>query len=429
MLAFLFSYHQVMPAFLDFIFPFGKQEYARDFYFSGLREESRLGAKRKGIEIPQLGRSGTEIQLSYNLRSVEQSNGEPDIPWSIRNAAVYHSFDIKTGRSLWINVKGNKLIKNRVLEASGLPSMSKLESRSEAFSASLATHLLFCDWSSEGWRWYINDLEDRLQALTRNALATQIEQDPAPIPPPVPFPMSPQARRGSFLPPSRSATTQSLQMSTCCPEALSPRVLSRATTLFDPSDHSAISPKECYTQKNGLEAGIVHGQGAARSLRPTCHSLKGATGRSLRFWEWCSAKDSSLGSKSTEKLEPVTPALSGKMAPPELPPTMSNNVDQTTNEAFTFRDLKRIQYIEEKAQDALLVLKLNVEVLEELRQHYAYSTRHAEFPTEIKHQCEADLARFDKCVRGVEKDLRMMQSRTETLLHLVANRSNLVSMP
>ena len=418
-----------MPSFLDFIFPFGNQEYAQDFYFSGLREESRLGTKRKGLEIPQLGRSGTEIRLCYNLRSVEQSNGEPDIPWSIRNAAVYHSFDLKTGKSLWINVKGNKLIKNRVLEASRLPLLSKIESPSEAFSASLAIHLLLCDWSGEGWRWYINDLEDKLQALTRNALATQVEQDSVLVPPPIPFPMSPHVRNGSFLPPLRSATGQSSRLSTSYPGPLSPRFPSRTTTLLDTSDPSAIPPKECYTQDKWLNAGIIKSQDSTRSLRYFYQSLKSASGRSLRFWEQRSAQNKSLGSISSEKIDPVTPILTGRMAPPELPPTISNDADESTGAAFTFSDLKRIQYIEEKAQDSLLVLRLNVEVLEELRQHYVYATGHAEFPKEIKRECEADLARFDRCVRGVEKDLRMMQSRTETLLHLLTNRSSLVRIP
>jgi hypothetical protein len=152
MLSFLFSYHQVMPSFLDFVFPLGKQEYARDFHFSGLREESRLGAKQRGLNIPELGRSGNEIRLCYNLRSVERSEGQLDLRWSIRQSAVYHSFDLKSGKSLWINVKDNKLIYNRMLEASILPSISKIESLSEAFSGSLATHLLLCDWSGENWR-------------------------------------------------------------------------------------------------------------------------------------------------------------------------------------------------------------------------------------------------------------------------------------
>jgi hypothetical protein len=110
MLCFLFSYVQVMPCFLDFVFPFGEQEYAQDFYFSGLREETSLDSGGGYPAISELGRSGREMRLCYNLRSVEASSGQTNLPWSIRQTAVYHEFDIETGRSVWITVKGNKLI-------------------------------------------------------------------------------------------------------------------------------------------------------------------------------------------------------------------------------------------------------------------------------------------------------------------------------
>src|SRR5688572_3951480 len=76
------THHQVMPAFLDFIFPFGLQEYLQDFYFSGFREDTRLLST--GLIIPNLGRSGREIRLCYSLKSVEASNGNTSWPWSIR---------------------------------------------------------------------------------------------------------------------------------------------------------------------------------------------------------------------------------------------------------------------------------------------------------------------------------------------------------
>jgi hypothetical protein len=94
---------------------------------------------------------------------------------------------------------------------------------------------------------------------------------------------------------------------------------------------------------------------------------------------------------------------------------------------LTFKDLQRIQDIEEKAQEALLFLKSNAGILSELKQYYAYATSHSDFPVELKTSCESDLARFNRCVLRVEKDLRMLQSRTDTLIHLLGNRKSLVS--
>ena len=79
----------------------------------------------------------------------------------------------------------------------------------------------------------------------------------------------------------------------------------------------------------------------------------------------------------------------------------------STSEQHTFSHLQQIQFIEEKAQEALLVLKLNAAVLEQLKNHYIYATGHLGFPDRLKTDCEADLSRFERCISSVEKDLRM----------------------
>ncbi|KAF2793633.1 hypothetical protein K505DRAFT_243993 [Melanomma pulvis-pyrius CBS 109.77] len=416
----------VMHSFLDFVYPFGKQDYTRDFYFSGLREESRLSAKRRGLEIPELSRSGKEIRLCYNLRSVEKSIGGVGLPWSIRQSALYHSFDLETGKSLWINVKGNKLIKNRVFEAKGLSSFTKIESLSEAFSSSLATHLLICDWSGENWRWYINDLEDQLQDLTRNALAVQVNE-PSQVSTPMPFPMSPGVRRGSFPPPLRTATGQSSRSPRSPSDPFSSIFPSRTTTLIDFPGAPVVAQDSCCNQNKLANAGAEQSQIQKQSLGSLYGAFKGISGHKLRFWKQNPSQDMSSGAISNEETKCVTPHPDQRLTPPELPPTLSNDIDHNPGDDFTFSDLQRIQYIEEKAQEALLVLRLNVEVLEELRQHYVYATQHTDFPQEIKSNCQTELSRFDKCVLGVKKDLLMLQSRTDTLLHLLANRNNLLN--
>jgi Mg2+ and Co2+ transporter CorA len=118
---------------------------------------------------------------------------------------------------------------------------------------------------------------------------------------------------------------------------------------------------------------------------------------------------------------------SERLSPPELPPSVSASDLDKTPDIFTFRNLQDIQHIEEKAQEAMLVLKLNTDVLEQLRLQYDELTKHGEFPQEIRDDCRASLHHFSKAVTGVKKDLRMLQSRTETLLHLLANRKSLVS--
>ena len=172
-----FTYHQVMPEFLDFVFPFGQQEYP-PFYYSGIRHESHLSELDRELSIPELGRSGRNLQLCYSLKSVEPDKDQPKWPWSIRQTATHHSFDIETGRTVWIIIKGNRLMRNRVVratKAASRPYLSQFDSTTHAFSAALATHLIQCNLSGENWRWYINFIEERFQDLTRRTLSAEVD--------------------------------------------------------------------------------------------------------------------------------------------------------------------------------------------------------------------------------------------------------------
>ncbi|KAF1953577.1 hypothetical protein CC80DRAFT_141785 [Byssothecium circinans] len=429
MLSFLFTYHQVTPSFLDFIFPFCKQVNAQDFHFSGLRDESRLDAQRRGPEIQQLNRSGNELRICYNLRSVERAGSiaQPVLPssvlnWSIRQSAIYHSFDLKTGQALWINVKGNKLIKTRITEATSSPSPLKAPTRSEAFSASLDTHLIMCDWSGENWRWYINDLEDDFRRLTRDALVISVDRTPSPVLSAISLAMSPRVQTGEFSPISRTGTTRSPRQKFTSASPVQP---SRTTTLVDlwPTADTANSTQNCYEQKNCPRTGFM---GANRLKHDIISIFSRLTKlQSGSFWRRDNLNEDI--SSSFEKEPARVPAPGNRMKPEDLPTTFSDDGEEKPQETFTFSDLQRLQHIEDKTQEALLVLRHNTEVLQQLRHHYQYATSHTEFPADIKSDCATDLARFDKCVLGVEKDLLMLHSRTETLLQLLANRKSLLN--
>lgn len=425
MLCLLFSYLQVMPSFLDFIFPFGDQEYAQDFYFSGLREESVLYSRERGPAIQQLGRSGREIRLCYNLRSVEVSPKQKDFPWSIRQAAIYHHFDIETGKSAWITVKGNKVIQDRLSKLAGSWNGTEVSSISGAFAASLRAHLLLCDWSAEKWRWYINDLENGLQSLTRSALYTVVDRPPSPIFQSTSLtsaPMSPQSPTGTFSFASRRETINSL-MSPRQRSGIPPSVpFGPAMTLS-----SLTQPPVASSEKgNGPGAWarmVSQVRTGAKSSLVSAFKGKAAT----MSWIICnkSGGDSTSASEKTQSTR--TAQYERREPPPNEPPQLRQNGDNDSQEKFRFSDLQSMQYIEEKVQEALLVLRLNAEVLQDLREHYKYVVTHSECPSEIAIGCATEIMRFEKSVRNVEKDLRLQQSRTETLLHLLTERKTFVS--
>lgn len=178
-----FSYHNVMPEFLDFLSSFGKHTYSQDFQIGGFRERTCLTSPERALQVPGLGRSGRDIRLCYSLRSVEPSESQTEWPWSIRQTAVHHSFDVEIGRAAWFVVKGNELIKRRFRGGMSrdLQGPRPYSDTGKAFASSLTAHLTFCEWSNEHWRWYITFLEERLQSLTRHALSMKVEKSANPI--------------------------------------------------------------------------------------------------------------------------------------------------------------------------------------------------------------------------------------------------------
>ena len=341
----ILTYHQVMPAFLDFLFSFGKQYYAQDFNFSGFQYENYLTESNRGLGIPELGWSGRDIRMCYNLKSVEPSESDPDWPWSVRQTAVHHAFDVDNGRSTWIIIKGNQLMKKRIklsTESPSLPELSSFETVDRCFAASLATHLILCDWSAENWRWYINFLEETLQKSTRHVLSAVIDR-----------PSKLVMQRNPFL-----------------------------------------TPQPTLSSLDNMMSQPVFEKG---SLSPS-HSIAGSS-PSLLF-------------------SPLTPS--------ELPFGFQGSDVAESPRDFSFGDLQRVQSIEEKSNEALLVLKNNVDTLEDLNQYYRSLIDGEAWPEHVKQSCREDAARFGDRVKNMEKTLRVQLRRVETMLRVLSTRKSLV---
>jgi hypothetical protein len=348
---------------------------------------------------------------------VERSQGDPELPWSIRQSAMYHSFDLESGQSFWVNVKGNKLIENRITEAI---EGTVQHTRSEAFSASLTTHQLFCDWSAENWRWYINDLENQLQELAGNALAVPIDKPPSPPSSPITFARTPRLQSSGFPPPSRTTTVQSPNTERTKYEG-DPFAASSRSTTWKTTQRPAVASDGAISDfpKSG-NVGLAYIASFKSRLDSLCGRI--TLSRLGSFW-----KPNDEEQPVDNDLQVPTSDSQDRAKPPELPPGFADDDDEITHDNFTFRDLQHVQHIEDKTQEALLVVQLNSGVLEELRQHYRYATHHAEFHSRYRLDCKVDLQRFDQCLLRLEKDFSMLQSRTKTLLNLIDNRKKLVS--
>ena len=344
----MFTYHQVMPEFLDFLCPFGRQQYPQDFHFSGFRQHTRLTDAECGLNIPELGWSGRDIRLCYNLKSVEPSESQPAWPWSIRHCAAYHSFDAENGLANWIVIKGDQLMKKRIKSATdtgGLPETSSFQSIDRAFASTLATHLIFCDWSAESWRWYLNFLEEALQTASRRTLTVVTDPPSSPV----------------------------------------------AATSIASVTQEGVSEKRNKTWPSTFRKPAIQPLDIDKPALPT-----------------------------SRPLPPVTPTS------PISPRVQTQSFEKNSGREFSFSDLQRLQFIEEKADEAILVLHANINVLAELKQHYRILTDSEEWPKELRSQCKTDIARFDRRITNVENDLGKQRLRAETLVRLLANRKSLV---
>jgi hypothetical protein len=344
----LMTYHQVMPSFLDFILSFGRHQHAQDFHFGGFRHESCLADATRGLNVPELGRSGRRIQLCYSFRSVEHSSRQAQWPWSVRQTAAYHSFDLESGQSTWIMVKGDRLMKERFTSATKSPYLGDLRSfgsLQSSLCSALATHLVLVDWSAENWRWFINFLEEQVQAITRRTVDVVVSKPVDPI--------------------------------------------------------SAISP-----------------------LAPSPQGFFPNKQRSRTFT--FGRKNTHMQQNTPLPMPAVQGVPSGPPEPPERPPEPIEEKGEDGHEGFSFGDLQRIQFIEEQANETLLVLKTNTNVLTELQQFYWSFIQSDDCPRDIKQDCRDGFARFESRIASVKHDLQMQQSRVETLLRLLADRKTLV---
>lgn len=362
MFLYALTYHQVAPEFLDFVFPFGWQEYQDDFHFSGFREETRLLATERGLNIREIGRSGQDFRLCYALKSVEKSSQESG-PWSVRQIAIYHSFEVDTGKMFWISLKGNEVMRDRIKEATESTKLKKyqIKSAAGAFATTLEIHLIVCEWAAENWRWYINFLERRLEDLTRLSLAIRITEAP-----------SIQAPQDAEEPKPFAAKRK---------RTVSWKRVLHMTPPTPPPESNSLPDTEIQPlqiQPNGLSP--------------------------------------SPGGKPPPP--PPLPVTTQKLTQLERIPTGEPE--------FSFHDLQGVQSLEDKVNEIDQVLIANTKILQDLEAFYRSLITLQEFPKEIKTNCQRDIAKFSKRITNIISDLQMHKSRAETLLRLLDHRKQLV---
>ena len=324
----------------------------------------RFGLNQK-LVIPELAWSGNEIQMCYNLKSAERSASSPS-DWSIRDCAVHHILDLKNPRANWIIVKGNEMMKNRIEQATGdHDDMSTYETVAKAFSASLLIHLLFCEWAAEQWRWYIINLEEQFQNTSQRALTA-----------PVALRTSPTIEQDEFQMTARTETQKTNG-------SLVARVSRTQTMLTEKLKIAAPKPKptvqHTYTDP---ESGLS---------------------------------------------QPLPPNITVKDSPDSDLQQPEPDFEDEENQMFSFARLQQMQHIEEKIHETLLILRLNISIMQQIKQYYDTVTKSHHFPRDVFQLCQDDINHFELRINGIVNNLQMQILRLETLLRLLGDRKNLVS--
>lgn len=368
MLMLCFTYFRVMPEFIGFLFSFGHQSHAQNPYFSSFRQGTSLFDSSQPLNVPELNWSGHELQVCYNLMSAERSGSGPN-DWTIRPCAVHHTMDMTNVRANWIVIKGNDSMKDcfeKATAGQGHSSISSFDTLDRSFAASLATHLVFCGWAAERWRWYINNLEDQFQDSSRRTLTA-----------PVIFALKP-----GF------------------PTA---------------KDDFQLQPRTDTSKVNGSIAARLTRTQKMLTEKFSISTPKPASPVQLTYTD----PNSGLS-------QPLPPHIALNSAPgPAAQPSrlIFENVEE---QDFSFAKLQKIQYIEEKTHEALLILRLNVNVITQLQQYYSTVPKSKHFPQGVLRSFENDLNQFCLRINTILNDLQMQILRLETLLHLLNDRKILV---
>ena len=375
MLLLIFSYFLVKPSFVDFICCFGRQEQAKDLYFSAFESKvSGICSIPSSLNVPGLGWSGTELQLCYLLKSVECS--QTPSSWSIRQAAIHHTFDLTKVRCSWIVLKGNKKLGDRIRNVTAHTNdlSTQIGSVKSNFGAALKIHLLICTFALENWPDYIRYLEEKLDRLTKEAMTKNAD-----------VPVIPKAG----------------------PEII--QSLVRRDT--DRTQHSRRN--RTFSFRRTPSGGIVQTTGAM----PTLADL--------------GSKESARPTFTTRTglKQPLPPGMT-KISPTD-PIERREKRDNYGQREIMFSDLQDLHDLEETANEAALVLKLNKNVMIQLQTFYKSLfegiQRDDQVLRDLQTQTESARANLQSQMARFEDSIDLYVLRAEFLLQKLTKRKSLVS--
>ncbi|RYP32958.1 hypothetical protein DL767_004974 [Monosporascus sp. MG133] len=345
----------VMPSFLEFIFTFKGRE--RPFAQAFFRHENYLEEEDPAFSLPVLGRSSMLIQHAFNVLSVEKSTG-PGKSWPLRQTALYHAFDVRSGHSLWIVLKGDSLMRKRIPKAaSQQPDMKPASMTTPARSlvACLHVHLIILEWSAENWGDFVDYLEEK---RTVNAIDARL----APV----------------------AEMTSPMQIA---------QIFSRKGTM----DTTVSKQSTFYSQKSSP------GRNSGLPVSPTSPAFK----RSL----------SNFFRRGSDLQTVQENSLPGEQATEDA--TAGDADEDTSNDfdlKFSFDQFQRLTLLGDELEQGIISIEQNKEVLAEIQAQYETVLKSPAFKAHVRlEECTGKVSTFFRRLRSIEREMDMHLVRLKAL--------------
>lgn len=390
-----------MPSFSELVLCFKPQ--SKPITHATFRHESYLQKDGPQFILPGFNRSGVQIQNALRLLSVERTEVPNEMnPWPLRQTALYHSFDVANGQTLFIVLKADTNILKRIRkETMTNPEMqsNSLLSVANSFCAALLVQLIVVEWCAENWSDYIDYFEQKVTekslegkmapisaATSPIAIETNISRRSATSSPTMTR-MSTFARQSSTW--SRdigTATGQPLQLATTIPESGDAMGLSQPS-----SPATAIPPPRRRTS----------------SLRQSVAEL--FTRVSSSHSKDSRAEDVEMGYQDSHENNLV-------------------GIDIEDN-LLSFDEFQRMNRWSEELEQSLTVIEQNQGVLKQLRSHYQEIVVSHGFTSHMKgDDVSSGLARFYRRMEGIMQDLHVHHDRMRVIVRTLENDKALVSV-
>lgn len=369
-----------MPSFLELVFTFKARNMDRPLAHAMFRHENYLEASSPSLTLAALDRSGIQVQHAFNLLTVEktQVHGEKN-QWPLRHASLYHSLDVKTGRSVWILLKGNRELSTRFVQATEKnrhlrPDGAKTRERS--FVASLQVHLIMLEWCAESWSGYIDQMEEDIARKSADAKVAPVVAMTGLLP-----------LQESFSRRSTLRTQGSRQNTFRTVNQTDPTILTTATSSEQrtPTPQSPTSPNQRHSHNRTLSGFLHRYSGLEQRQQSLSH-------------------DSQLDDAETT-LDPL----------------------EDLEKRFNFTELQRLSLVGDEIDRSIDVLEQNKDVVSQIREQYEMVIASHAFRTLMNEkEYEGEISAFLRRTRSVEREIEGHRRRLQALSRSVDNEKQMV---